>query len=353
MTLLANPYFQSSADVELPADVPFPSDNTELSVSTWKKFSVYKQTQLRTMHGIAQNNSVARLYLKDETQRMGLGSFKALGAAYAIAHEALATGGQDTSGALEGRSFVTASAGNHGISVAAGAKMFGARSIIYLAETVPFAFAERLRAQGAEVRVEGAEYEASMAAASKAAYEEELTLLSDSSWQGYYALPHRLMEGYLTSAKEITDQMPEVPSHVFLQAGVGGLACAMAAHFRAVWGSDPIITVVEPESAPALQASIAAGKSVFANGPVSNMGRLDCKEPSLIALKGLARDANFFLTISDDLAANVTAVLDNEGISSTPSGVAGLAGLFAGREYSELELDEASSVLCIISEGAE
>ena len=94
--------------------------------------------------------------------RMGLGSFKALGAAYVIAHEAQL-------GSLEGRTYVTASAGNHGMSVAAGAKVFGAKSVIYLSETVPAVFADRLREKGAEVVIEGSDYEASMAGAQAAA----------------------------------------------------------------------------------------------------------------------------------------------------------------------------------------
>ena len=110
--------------------------------------------------------------------------------------------------------------------------------------------------------------------------------------------------------------------------------------------------MVEPDRATALQSSIKAGKSVYAEGPVSNMGRLDCKEPSLIALRGLARDANYFLTVSDELGQETTDRLSNAGIGSTPSGVGGLTGLYAG-ENAALGLDETSRVLCIISEGAE
>ena len=176
-----------------------------------------------------------------------------------------------------------------------------------------------MREKEAEVRVEGADYEASMVAAQNAAKEEGFILLSDSSWEGYTELPHRLMEGYLVAAEEVVSQMPVVPTHIFLQAGVGGLAGAMAAYFRHAWGTVPVIVVVEPGAAPALKASIEAGKPVFADGPVSNMGRLDCKEPSLIALKGLSRDADFFLTISDDLASDITGKLGNFGIHSTPS----------------------------------
>ena len=289
----------------------------------------------------------ARTWVKDERGRMGLGSFKALGAAYVIAHQAVETGAGDLATALSGRTYVTASAGNHGMSVAAGARVFGARAVVYLAETVPEDFARRLREKGAEVVREGAEYEASMAAAAKAAEDNGWTLLSDSSWPGYFELPHRLMEGYLAMAAEAAEQMPEPPTHIYLQAGVGGLAGACAAYFRKVWGDAPQIIVVEPEAAPALQASIEAGKAVVTEGPVSNMGRLDCKEPSLIALKGLARDADAFVTITEAEASEVLPVLAERGLATSESGGAGLAA------HRIIKIDPDARVLCILSEGAD
>ena len=136
-----------------------------------------------------------QVWIKDERGRMGLGSFKALGAAYVIAHEAAATGAGDMANALNGRTYVTASAGNHGLSVAAGAYVFGARAVVYLSDTVPEGFAQRLRGKGAEVVRAGRDYEASMQAAADAAMDKGWTLLSDSSWPGYFDLPHRVMEG--------------------------------------------------------------------------------------------------------------------------------------------------------------
>lgn len=286
------------------------------------------------------------LFVKDERGRMGLGSFKALGAAYVIAHEAAATGAEHWAVALAERTYVTASAGNHGMSVAAGAKVFGAKAVVYIAETVPESFAGRLRDRGAEVVRAGSDYESSMKAAEQAATDNGWTLLSDSSWPGYVDLPWRLMEGYLVMAEEAVRQMPEVPTYIFLQAGVGGLAGACAALFRAHWGAEPRIVVVEPEAAPALQASIEAGRPVATEGPVSAMGRLDCKEPSLIALRGLSRDADAFVTLSEDEAAEVLPELKLMGLESTELGAAGLA---AARL---MGLGPDARVLCILSEQA-
>lgn len=352
MPLVKNTFFGADRCISVSKDIPFPSIDAGAPAKLLERCPSHGVTPLVAMSDLAEKTGIASLHVKDETRRMGLGSFKALGAAYVIAHEAAVTGLEEMQTALNGRTYVTASAGNHGMSVAAGARVFGAESVIFLSETVPTAFADRLRAKNARVMVEGADYEASMAAAQRYSSENGYTLLSDSSWDDYSELPHRLMEGYLVCAKEIVDEIAEVPTHIFLQAGVGGLAGAMAAYFRHAWGEGPTIIVVEPDRAPALQASIAAGKSVYADGPVSNMGRLDCKEPSLIALKGLARDANWFQTISDELAERVANQLAEAGIKSTPSGVGGLAGLF-NHSHQDLGLNETSRVLCIISEGAE
>ena len=284
------------------------------------------------------------LHLKDESQRMGLGSFKALGAAYVISRAV-----QDD--AAGERVFIAASAGNHGLSLAAGAKMFGARAVIVLAETVPESFAERLRSIGAEVVRAGAIYEDSMTEAMRLADVNDWTLLSDSSWPGYTDLPYLVMEGYLQMAAEAVRQMPEIPTHIMLQAGVGGMAGAIAAYARKVWGDLPKIVVVEPEFAPALIASARAGKIVTAGGPISDMGRLDCKEPSLIALSSLARDADLFVTINEAQAAEAVTWLDNMGLSSTPSGAAGVAAALGGA--AELGIDARSRILAFVSETGE
>ncbi|MEO0327859.1 MAG: pyridoxal-phosphate dependent enzyme [Pseudomonadota bacterium] len=352
MKLVKNLLRGSQTSIVVDANIPFPSVHAEKPADLLVHCPSHQATQLKQSGCLATETDIRSLFIKDESTRMGLGSFKALGAAYVIAHAAAETGSENMSAALKGQTYVTASAGNHGLSVAAGAAIFGANSIIFLSQTVPSAFADRLRDKGAEVRVEGDDYEASMQAAAQLAEDQGFILLSDSSWAGYYELPHRLMEGYLVAAKESVDQIPEIPSHIFLQAGVGGLAGAFAAFYREAWGDAPTITVVEPDAAPALQASIEAGKSVFADGPVSNMGRLDCKEPSLIALKGLARDADYFLTISDDLATQVLNRLGEEGMPSSQSGIAGIAALYTDDGLKKaMGLEDTSVVLSILSEG--
>ncbi len=346
MNIQPNPH-RGNADAMTALD-PFPMPSTDAARprALIEKCPRHAPTPLVRSDRLARNCGVGALWLKDERDRMGLGSFKALGAAYVIACDA-------AEGDISQVTYVTASAGNHGLSVAAGARAFGARAVIYVAETVPEAFAQRLRGEGAEVVREGANYEASMEAAAWAAQANGWQLLSDSSWPGYMARPLRLMEGYLVLVDEIIAEMTQAPTHVFLQAGVGGLAGAAAALMRVRWGDSPMIVVVEPGAAPALAASIAAGAPVVSKGPVSDMGRLDCKEPSWIALRGLARDADVFLTISEAEGHRGAEMAGEAGFPTTPSGAAGLSGGIAAAGQAALGLNADSRVLVILSEGPE
>lgn len=327
-------------------DVLSPSDDATRPLALLSRCPSANETPLTDAPALAALAGVGRLTLKDERTRMGLGSFKALGAAYVIACDA-------EDGTAKGRTYVTASAGNHGLSVAAGAAAFGAIAVVYLAETVPEAFADRLTGIGAKVVRHGATYEDSMAGAQAAATDNEWTLLSDSSWPGYMDRPHRLMEGYLVLMAEVAAQIDTPPTHIFLQAGVGGLAVACATYARKVWGAAPTIVVVEPDAAPAIHASVVAGFARVTTGPVSAMGRLDCKEPSLIALKGLACDADVFALLTEAEGQAGSDACADAGFVSTPSGAAGVAAvLAAGPHRAALGLTDASHVLCILSEEA-
>ncbi|MFA7479243.1 MAG: pyridoxal-phosphate dependent enzyme [Vulcanimicrobiota bacterium] len=261
------------------------------------------------------------LIIKDESKRMELGSFKALGGAYALAREVKKRG--------PGQVFCCASAGNHGLSVATGASVFGAQAVIVLAESVPREFEQRIIALGASTRRAGKSYEESMKAASELCQSEGWVLLSDSSWPGYLEIPRNVMEGYTVIPWECAQtfrRRAEWPTHVFLQAGVGGLAAAFAQQVRENWDVQPLIVVVEPEQAACLQASALAGRPVSVSGGLSSMGRLDCKEPSILAFELLVNHADEFLTVTDTQAEEAARRLTALGFPTTPSGAAGLAG---------------------------
>ncbi len=341
-------------------EVDMAKGNIETDVTSastlYSKCPVSHVTPLKHFEQLSAEFGVGKLWLKLEETRMGLGSFKALGAAHAIAKLAATKTDvndlQAMKSALAGETFICASAGNHGLSVAAGAVLFGAKAVVLLADTVPEAFAILLRNKGAEVIREGANYEESMAASKKLAAENGWNLLSDGSWTGYSAPARDVMEGYLIMAHEVADVMSQPPTHVFLQAGVGGLAAACAAGARVRWGQNVKIVVVEPEAAPALFESIRAGKSVDTVGPDSSMGRLDCKTPSHLALKYLAKEADYFVTLDDALVENTVELLATHRVSSSPSGAAGVSALHHLVDLTDLELGETSQVLCYISEGA-
>ena len=288
------------------------------------------------------DRSGSTVLVKNETARMGLGAFKALGGVYAVAKLICEKWEQengcqldpseltdsDTQSFAHNMTFVCASAGNHGMAVAAGARIFGARARIYLSEQVPEGFATRLREKSADVVRTGETYEESMAAAQADAESTGAVLLADSSWPGYIHPPWLVMEGYTVIAEELREHFEdngEWPSHVYLQAGVGGLAGAITHMIRENWAVQPEIVIVEPDAAPCLRASHEAGDPVEVEGPVSNMGRLDCKEPSLIAHGIFKRTNVVFAEVSDELAQSAADYLGEQGLPTTPSGAAGLA----------------------------
>ncbi|MEV3983872.1 pyridoxal-phosphate dependent enzyme [Nonomuraea sp. NPDC049758] len=313
-------------------------EHARLARAHFARHPAYRPTPVHTLTDLAGAGTV---HVKDESGRMGLGSFKALGGAYAVHRLSERDGG--------GTTYVCASAGNHGISVAAGARELGAHCVVYLSEQVPEPFAHRLRALDAEVRREGGDYDASLAAALHASQEHGWRLVADTSWEGYDDIPLDVMRGYTVLFDEI--EIP--PTHVFVQAGVGGLAAAAAGYTRDRWGEQPRIVVVEPDGAPCLLESARAGRPVHATGSPTRLGRLDCLEPSLIAFDLLSRQADLFVTVADEQAAEAAALLAERGVALSECGAAGAAGLLAldpgTREA--IALGPAARVLLVGTEG--
>lgn len=311
----------------------------------------------------------AQLLIKDETSRFNLGAFKALGGIYAVAAFLLDRWQAESGSALDARklfeeplqtwcqrfTFVCASAGNHGIAVAKGAQLFNAKCRVHLADTVPESFAIKLRSLNADVIRSGEIYGDSMRAARDECEngEPDRILLADSSWPGYLKVPALVMEGYTVMAEEMRQHFLAVnnwPSHVFLQAGVGGMAAAIAFHIRQHWDTQPQIIVVEPDAAPCLFESNKRGKLTTVQGPVSSMGRLDCKEPSLLAFSALQQYADKFVCIGESDAAAAVTYLDERGVATTPSGAAGVAANLMAKQLG-ISLSGESTCLAIATEG--
>jgi len=337
----------------------------------------YQPTPLVGLPALAESVSIGAIDLKDEGQRFGLKSFKALGGAYAVArlvHErAEMRLGKPVDPAdlqseivrkISGELTVCcATDGNHGRSVAAGARLFGCRCVIFLHAGVTQSREQAIANFGAEIRRTDGNYDASVAEATEAADREGWLTVSDFSWPGYERIPGLVMQGYSVMLAEIDAQMTAPYSHVFVQGGVGGLAAAVGGHFHDVLGADrPILVVVEPELAACLQASAECGRRVEIKAAKSTvMAMLECYQPSLVAWSILEKAADWYIDIPDGAAIDAMRLLarpkgSDPALEIGESGVAGLAGLIAaaGRQdfRQRLKLDDRSRVLAIGTEGA-
>ena len=336
----------------------------------------YKPTPLVSLSGIAANIDVAEIHYKDEGPRFGIGSFKALGGAYAairvLQKEVSSRTGESVTLAdirdgkyasvCAGITLVSATDGNHGRSLAWGCQRVGAPCRIYIHAEVSEGRAEVMRGFGAEVvRIDG-DYDESVRLAKTEADKHGWFVVSDTSWPGYTDPPTDVMAGYGVMSDEIHTVLSQAPTHVFLQGGVGGLAAGVAASLRQIWqDQSPRVVVVEPEFAPCLFESAQAGKMTTVSiDDETIMAGLSCGEPSPIAWSILSDEGQDYLTIPDSLVAPTVrllarAVAGDPPIESGESAVAGLAALIVARQdaalSAKLALDSASRVLLIGSEG--
>lgn len=336
----------------------------------------YAPTPLHHLTNLARTLGIRDILYKDEGPRFGLGSFKALGGAYAamrvLQREISAHSGRsvELSEIREGKlakeaaeiTLVSATDGNHGRSLAWGAKSFGARCRIYIHRAVSDGRAQSIRDYGAEViRVDG-DYDESVGVARQEAEQNGWFVVSDTSWEGYTQPPIDVMAGYGVMVDEIAVQAAQMPTHLFVQGGVGGLAAALTARLRQKMARDIRVAVVEPELAACLYASGETGvATTVAIGEETVMAGLSCGEPSELAWQVLGEEVSDFLTIPDSLVGPTMRLAANPVASDPPivageSAICGLAGLIASVRQSELRdklgLDENSRVLVIGSEGA-
>ncbi|MBT8416678.1 MAG: diaminopropionate ammonia-lyase [Silicimonas sp.] len=348
-------------------------DVAETEIMAWDG---YAPTPLISLSALADRIGVAEVHYKDEGPRFGLGSFKALGGAYAalrvLQREISTALGRDVRLAdiRNGRhrhdasevTLVSATDGNHGRSLAWGCQRFGAPCRIYIHAEVSEGRAEAMRRYGADViRISG-DYDASVALAKSEAEANGWFVVSDTSWPGYTEPPRNVMAGYGVMVREIFEAMTVAPSHVFLQGGVGGLAAGVIARMRQHWGSAaPRVIIVEPELAACLFESAKNGRATtVAIADETIMAGLSCGEPSELAWPIIAEEATDYLTIPDELVPPTVRLLarplgDDRAIEAGESAVAGLAALIAARGDQDLSaslgLDETSRVLVIGSEG--
>ena len=331
----------------------------------------YAPTPLRALPELAARTGVGSVALKDEGGRFGLGSFKALGGAYAVGElvkAELARRGVANAATtaelraghypLGGLTVTCATDGNHGRSVAWGASLAGAACRIFVHEGVSTSRIAAIERLGAQVRREGAHYDDSVRACSEAAARGGWHVVSDTSWPGYTEVPRMVMQGYRLMVDEAMDQwVGPPPTHVFIQAGVGGVATSVAVQVRARGGEAARIVVVEPDAAACLLASAERGAPTAVCGPLDTiMACLACGEPSLLAWQELGRSAAAFMAVADETAVAAMRLLAGWGIVSGDSGAAGVAGLCGAADDPALRaaigLNADSRVLLFNTEGA-
>ena len=335
----------------------------------------YAPTPLLPLPDVADAVRVASVHWKDEGGRFGLGSFKALGGAYAVLRVLAAelarrgVAGAATSADLadgkhrdetRGITVTCATDGNHGRSVAWGAQRFGCRCVVFVHPGVSKGRRDAIAAHGAEVRETPGTYDDAVRTARREAEKNGWFVVSDTSYAGYTEPPRDVMQGYRLLAEEAAEALPERPTHVFVPGGVGGLAAAVSAQMRSRYGKDaPRLVVAEPDRAACLMASAEAGQITAVDGPLDTvMACLACGEPSLLAWQELERAAFGFVSVPDEAAvASMRALHKRQPrIVAGESAVAGLAALLlAGRDAfgrTALQLSEDSRVLVIGTEGA-
>jgi diaminopropionate ammonia-lyase len=337
----------------------------------------YRPTPLRRLSKLAAAAQVGDIFYKDEAERFGLGSFKALGGAYAVLRLLqqrirAATGAHATSGDLTSRRYgeitskvtVTgATDGNHGRSVAWGAQTFGCRCVIYVHATVSEGRCRAIAAYGAEVRRVPGTFDDAVRRADADAAANGWSVVSDTSYEGYTDVPRDVMQGYSFLVEEALGQCPSFPTHVFVQGGVGGLAAGVCSYLWEKHGAGrPRYVVVEPDKADCLYRSAVAGKPTPAQGALDTiMAGLACGEVSTLAWRILDAGADAFMTIDDAAAADCMRLLADGRFGDAPvvageSAVAGLAGLLLAASDRDarrrLDLRPDSRVLVFGTEGA-
>lgn len=352
-----------------PSRAPEPGFEADVLADVAAAFAAcpsHAETPCVPLDGIARELGLRGLWVKDERRRFGLPSFKAAGGAYAVLSIAAEArfGRADSeavgrllrearTGARLNTTFAAATAGNHGRAVAAAARLAGCDATIFVSPDVAPSLVAAIEAEGARVSVHAGSYDDAVAACRTRAAAEGWTVVSDTAWDGYESIPRRVMQGYGAIARELMAQA--APSHLFIQAGVGSLAGGMAA---ALPPSSPRLAVVEPQAAAPLFASARGGRLTESpRGERTVMGRLECYVASPLAWNILRRRADGFLTVTDEEAKAAVARLAAEGLATSPTGAAGLAGLIAaagdrvaGRT---LGLDHTSRVAIILTEPAE
>ena len=325
-------------------------DEAYSSISNWKGYS---KTPLLELNKLTKELKLNKIFYKDESKRFDLKSFKALGGAYAV--EKVSKGNKDIVVA-------TATAGNHGRSVAWGAKRLGLKCKIFISEFVSDARGKAMADLGADVVKVKGNYEKSLIECIKQSTNNNWQIVQDVAWKDYMTVPKYTMAGYTVMMKEIVDQIKnDQITHIILQAGVGGMAGAMVAGIARYLENIPEIIVVEPDSAACVMESIKTGKIEKIDiERESLMGGMSCGEVSLVPWEILRNSVKYCISLPDDDIAKTMKLLGNASFSNekiiagenSAPGVISLITICEDEKIKEnLKLNKDSNILLIGCEG--
>ncbi len=349
-----------------------------------QSFPQYHGTPLAVLDGLADILGIQSICVKDESYRFGLNAFKVLGGSYAIGQVLAGRIGlspkqldfmeltDETSREKLGNiTFVTATDGNHGRGIAWTASALGHQSVVYMPRGSSAERLENIRQAGAQAEITEMNYDDAVRFSQRMAEEKGWILVQDTAWEGYEEIPTWIMQGYMTMAYEALLQIKaagkEKPTHVFLQAGVGSMAAAVAGFMGQAYGDDrPMIIIVEPDQADCMFRTAQADDGTLhcvAGDMHTIMAGLACGEPSTLAWEVLSEYADAFVSCPDRISAKGMRILGNPAaddvrVISGESGAVGVglvAELMTNPDLQEfkrqLNLDQHARVLIFSTEG--
>ena len=325
-------------------------DEAYSSISKWKSYS---PTPLIELNKLSKELNLNKIFYKDESKRFDLKSFKALGGAYAV--EKVTKGNKNIVVA-------TATAGNHGRSVAWGARRLGLKCKIFISEHVSDARGQAMSDLGADVIKVKGNYEKSLIECIKQSTKNNWQIVQDVAWKDYMLVPKYTMAGYTVMMKEIVDQIKnDKITHIILQAGVGGMAGAMIAGIARYLGNIPETIIVEPDSAACVMESIRTGKIEKIDiKRESLMGGMSCGEVSLVPWEILKNSVKYCISLPDSDIAKTMKFLGNStfseeqiiaGENSAPGVISLIVSCVNSKIKEKLKLSSTSNILIIGCEG--
>jgi diaminopropionate ammonia-lyase len=362
--IFLNPSFDPCFKTEQPTREP---------MSFHMRLAGYKPTPLRPVAAFACQLGLSKVFVKNESHRLGLPAFKILGASWAtytmlserypdvVSHWYSTGECAERLRTYNPPALFAATDGNHGRAVAHSAKLFGLRSYIYVPKGTAIARVAAIESEGANVAIVDGTYDDAVARAANEAQIAGGLLIQDNSWEEYQIIPRYVVEGYSTMMWEIDDALAsagENPTHVVVQIGNGSFAEAVVRHYRAK-NERICIIGVEPTSAACALESVRAGKILRLSGPFDSvMVGMNCDSPSLISFPILQKGIDAFVALTDGRSIEAMRTCASEGIISGETGAAGLGALWEllladNVDYAaDLNLDVQSRVLVFVTEGA-